>query len=55
MCFNAKNKRYAIANVEVGKEKYLEFKKKFTKWLADSLDMKKDLNYDIFSIGAGNQ
>ena len=49
-CFNVKSKRYAIANVEVGKEKYLEIKKMFLEELGKKLEKEKKLDLSIFNI-----
>lgn len=51
-CFNTKSKRYAIANREVGREKYLEIKRRVIGKLAEELESKKRLKYDIYSIGS---
>jgi len=50
-CFNVKNKRYAIGNVEVGREKYLEVKKRTLAEIAAKLERKHDLELDIYNIG----
>jgi hypothetical protein len=49
-CFNTKNKSYAIGNAEVGKEKFLEFKKMLQEWMVEKLNEKKGLNWGIYSI-----
>ena len=43
-CFNTKNKKYAIGNVEVGREKFMEAKKMLLERIADSLAKKKDFH-----------
>lgn len=50
-CFNTKNKRYAIGNLEVGREKYMEMKKRLVAEIADELERKKSFRYTIFDIG----
>ncbi len=50
-CFNAKGKRYAIGNVELGRGKYMEIKKKVLASIASELEAKKSLKYDIYNIG----
>jgi hypothetical protein len=50
-CFNVKNKRYAIGNVEVGRERYLEIKKKVLEQIGNELERTKGLRWDIYSIG----
>jgi hypothetical protein len=54
-CFNTKNKRYAIANVEVGREKYLEVKKMLVDYVLEKLEKKKYLDLDIYNIGSKTQ
>ncbi|MFH2105951.1 MAG: hypothetical protein ABII22_01715 [Candidatus Micrarchaeota archaeon] len=49
-CFNTKNKRYAIANVEVGREEYLRVKKILLDYIGKELKEKKYLETDIYSI-----
>ncbi len=49
-CFNTKAKRYAIGNAEVGKEKYLEFRKKFSDYWVKQLESKGKLDFDIYNI-----
>ncbi|VVB98145.1 Uncharacterised protein [uncultured archaeon] len=50
-CFNTKNKKYAIGNIEVGREKYMEIKKMLLSQIADELDKKKSFRYTVFNIG----
>jgi len=51
-CFNTKGKRYAIGNVEVGREAYIKIKKQVQKEIADELLKTKSFKHDIYSIGA---
>jgi hypothetical protein len=53
-CFNVKNLRYAIGNVEVGKEEYARVKKLVLSEIAGKLEREKKLEWDIYSIGAKN-
>jgi hypothetical protein len=50
-CFNAKSLRYAIGNIEVGKEKYMGMKKMLLDGIAERLK-KKTLAHSIYTIGA---
>lgn len=50
-CFNTKNKRYAIGNAEVGREKFLEAKRMLHGWLMGQLKGKKAVELDIYNIG----
>jgi len=49
-CFNTKNKKYAIGNVEVGREKYLEVKKMVLASLNSELERSGSARLGIFSI-----
>jgi hypothetical protein len=51
-CFNTKGKRYAIANREIGREKYMEIKKRILSQVHEELSSKKSLKYDIYTLGA---
>ena len=50
-CTNAKSMRYAIFNHEVGKEKYLEIKRRVLGELVERLEKEKKLELSIFNIG----
>lgn len=50
-CFNTKAKRYAIANVEIGREKYMRIKKRVLAQIHSELEETKELKYDIYSLG----
>ncbi len=50
-CFNVKNLRYAIGNVEVGKEKFEQIKSIVLKQINNDLKVKKDFKWDIYNIG----
>lgn len=50
-CFNTKGKRYAIGNVEIGKETYLKLKKMLQNQIYEELQRTKKLEYDIYGIG----
>lgn len=49
-CFNAKNLKYAIGNVELPKEKYLEMKKKLLERLNDELSSTNSIALSIFNL-----
>jgi hypothetical protein len=50
-CFNIKSKRYAIGNVEVGREKYMEIKKRLLEEIGQKLEAKKTLDLSIYNFG----
>ncbi len=49
-CFNTKSKRYAIGNVEVGRDQYLKIREKLLKAIVEQLGKTGDLDYDIYNI-----
>ena len=49
-CFNVKNLRYAIGNVEVGREKFLEAKKMLLSRIGKELESKGSLALDIYNL-----
>ncbi|MDO8553821.1 MAG: hypothetical protein Q7S22_03370 [Candidatus Micrarchaeota archaeon] len=49
-CFNTKSKRYAIGNVELPKEKYLEIKQRILGELIKKLEQNKKLEISIFNL-----
>ncbi|MFH1447352.1 MAG: hypothetical protein ABIG39_00675 [Candidatus Micrarchaeota archaeon] len=49
-CFNTKNKRYAIGNVEVGMEEYMRIKKVLLGFVSKELNAKKSLGLGIFNL-----
>ncbi len=49
-CFNTKNKRYAIGNVEVGREKFMQAKEILLDWGLKRLEKNCDLGVDVFTI-----
>jgi hypothetical protein len=51
-CFNVKNLKYAIGNVEVGKEQYSRIKKIVLAKLRADLEKDKKLDLSIYCIGA---
>ena len=51
-CFNAKNLSYAIGNVVVGKEKFIEMKKRLLGEIARGLAERKSVGWSIYNIGA---
>ncbi|VVC04185.1 Uncharacterised protein [Candidatus Bilamarchaeum dharawalense] len=50
-CFNVKNKRYAIGNIEVGREQYMRVKKILLQTITSQLMKTRALDFDIYSIG----
>ena len=50
-CFNVKNLKFAIGNVEVGREKYMAAKETLLKWINASLSSSHDLSTDIYNVG----
>jgi hypothetical protein len=50
-CFNSKNRKYAVGNMEIGKEKYMPLKKSLLEQLADELESKKSIKRSVFNIG----
>jgi hypothetical protein len=54
-CFNTKGKRYAIGNVEIGREAYMKIKKMLQNEIVSELEQTKSFRYDIYSIGNGRR
>ena len=54
-CFNAKNLRYAVGNVVVGREAYLAFKKRMLESIATEIEAEKSLRYSIFNVCEGKK
>ncbi len=54
-CFNKKNLRYAIGNVEVGREVFQKVKNLLMSQITDELEKKKDFKWNIYNIGAGRK
>lgn len=52
-CFNTKNKRFAIGNVEVGRERYMELKKVLRADVGGELEEKKNFRRTVFNLGSG--
>lgn len=50
-CWNVKGKRHAIGNAELPLEQYRRIKDSIVNQIADELDKKKDLKWDIYNIG----
>ncbi|HIH23141.1 TPA: hypothetical protein HA238_05415 [Candidatus Micrarchaeota archaeon] len=50
LCFNAKNLRYAVGNVEVGREEFERIKKMLLGYVTEELRVKKTCGIDIYSI-----
>jgi hypothetical protein len=49
-CFNTKNKRYAIGNVEIGRDNYLKIKEKVLEQINNQLEKSAKLDVDVFSL-----
>ncbi len=50
LCFNVKNKKYAVGNVEVGREKFMEIKKMMLEELNKKLEKGKMVEMSIFNL-----
>lgn len=50
-CFNVKAKRYAIGNVEVGRERYLGIKQRLINEIAEKIEKDKRLDLNIYNFG----
>ena len=51
-CFNAKNLSHAVGNAPLPAEQYGKIKSGIAAQIADELERKKDLKWDIFNLGA---
>ncbi len=51
-CFNIKSKKYAIANIEIGREAYMKIKKMVLEELVKELEINKSLKRSIFNLSA---
>lgn len=51
-CFNAKNLKYAVGNVEVGRERFMQMKQKVLEDAARGLEETGGLRWGIYNIGA---
>jgi hypothetical protein len=51
-CFNVKNLKYAVGNVEVGRERFMAIKARVLEDAAHELEGKKGLRWGIYNIGA---
>ena len=54
-CFNAKNLQYAIGNLVVGRERYLQVKAAVLAEIAAKLEKDKDFGPDIFNVGCAKR
>lgn len=54
-CFNTKSKRYAVGNVEIGKENYMKVKKIVLDEITAKLEKDGTLPFDIFTLGCYKQ
>ncbi len=53
-CFNTKAKRYAIGNIEIGREAYAKIKKSVLDGIARKLEKDKRLDLDIYNGGCSS-
>lgn len=53
-CFNVKNKRHAIGNAEVGREKYMKVKEMLLKEMSGRLLKEHDFPLSIYNVGVAN-
>lgn len=51
-CFNTKNRRHAICNAELEKEKYREIKSSLLSQLSGELEKRKTLKWGVYSLAA---
>lgn len=51
LCFNVKSKRYAIANVEIGREEYMRIKKLLFEDITRKLEKGKWLETSVYNLG----
>lgn len=49
-CFNTRSKRYAVGNLEVGRQKYLGIKGELQRRMLDELEGKKSLELSIYNV-----
>jgi hypothetical protein len=54
-CFNAKNLRYAVGNLEVGREEFLRVKAMLLRRILPELEEGKQPGLDIFNIACANR
>ncbi len=50
-CFNIKNLRYAVGNVEIGRERYLQVKKRVLDEISKKVEANKKLDLSIYNVG----
>lgn len=51
LCFNAKNLRYAVGNVEVGPEKFMRIKRMLLDHILSNLKQNKSFDSNIYNVG----
>ena len=54
-CFNVKSKRYAVCNVELGREKYMALKKSVLAEISGKLEKEHSLSLGIYNLGCGGK
>lgn len=50
-CFNVKSKRYAIGNAEVGREQFMDVKKKIMDEVLEKIEKDNLLDLSIYEVG----
>lgn len=50
-CFSSENIRYAICNVEVGREKFMEWKAKLSEYIVAELEKRHALSLSVYNMG----
>lgn len=50
-CFNAKSLRYAIGNIEIGREEYMKIKNMIISEIAEKIEKEKRLDVNIYNVG----
>jgi len=54
-CFNTKSKRYAIANVEVGREKYMQIREKVLAELVRQIKNMQRIKWNIYNVNQSRE
>jgi len=54
-CFNTKSKRYAVGNVEVGRENFMRIRKLVMDEMLQRIEKGKRLDWSIYNIGCGKR
>ncbi len=51
-CFNSKSKRHAIGNAELARDSYVKIKSSILEQISSELECKKNIKWDIYTIGS---